>query len=141
MPEVDIKIGGRPFTVACQEGEEEFLESAAAMLDREAQVLAEAGGRLTQDRMLLMAGLMLADKAISAEEELRSMDRRVAEQGRMLEDLRNRPPPEPERVEIEVLREVEREVVPDSAMERVDALAETARSIAETAERLAAERG
>jgi cell division protein ZapA len=140
MPEVDVKIGGRPFTVACQDGEEEFLQSAAAMLDREAQVLAEAGGRLTQDRMLLMAGLMLADKAISAEEELRSMDRRLSEQSRMLEELRNRPPPEPERVEIEVLRDVEREVVPDGVMERVDSLAASVRAVADAAERLAAER-
>ena len=45
MPEVDIHIGGRVFQVACQEGEEHFLQSAAALLDNEAQALAEAMGR------------------------------------------------------------------------------------------------
>ena len=33
MPDVTIKIGDRSFEVACQEGEEHFLQSAAAMLD------------------------------------------------------------------------------------------------------------
>ncbi len=33
MPEVQIKIGGRPFQVACQEGEEHFLQAAAQLLD------------------------------------------------------------------------------------------------------------
>ena len=38
MPEVTIYIGGRGFHVSCQEGEEAFLQSAAKMLDDEAQV-------------------------------------------------------------------------------------------------------
>ena len=33
MPEVKVAIGGREFGVACQEGEEHYLHSAAAMLD------------------------------------------------------------------------------------------------------------
>ncbi|MFB0994252.1 MAG: cell division protein ZapA, partial [Paracoccaceae bacterium] len=39
MPEVIISIGGRKFEVACQEGEEHFVHSAAAIFDREAQPL------------------------------------------------------------------------------------------------------
>ena len=39
MPEVKIEIGGRQFEVACQEGEEHYLHSAAAMLDIEASTL------------------------------------------------------------------------------------------------------
>ena len=35
MPEVDIKIGGRTFAVACQAGEEHFLQSAADLLNGE----------------------------------------------------------------------------------------------------------
>ena len=32
MPEVEILIGGRSFSVACQEGEEQYLYSAAHIL-------------------------------------------------------------------------------------------------------------
>ena len=71
MPELDITIGGRTFLVACQPGEEHFLRSAAAMLDSEAQVLVGQMGRMTDARLLLMAGLMLADKTAALEDELR----------------------------------------------------------------------
>ena len=66
MPELDIRIGGRTFTVACQAGEEPFLQAAAALLDAEAAPLAAQVGRLPEARLLLMAGLMLADRSICA---------------------------------------------------------------------------
>ncbi|MEM9320665.1 MAG: cell division protein ZapA [Pseudomonadota bacterium] len=70
MPELVVDIGGRDFTVACQEGEEPFLEAAASMLDAEATSILSQVGRMPTDRMLLMAGLMLADKTAALEEEL-----------------------------------------------------------------------
>ncbi len=79
MPELTITIGGRSFPVACQEGEEHFLRAAAAMLDAEAQPLLAQMGRLPEAKMLLMAGLMLADKTAAVEDELRSLKARVAE--------------------------------------------------------------
>ena len=62
MPEVEVEIGGRRFTVACQPGEEDYLITAASVLDTEASAIGEKIGRLPESRMLLMAGLMLADK-------------------------------------------------------------------------------
>ncbi len=79
MPELTITIGGRAFPVACQEGEEHFLRSAAAMLDAEAQPLISQMGRLPEAKMLLMAGLMLADKTAAVEDEIRSLKARLAE--------------------------------------------------------------
>jgi A/G-specific adenine glycosylase len=70
MPEIVIQIGGRDFTVACQEGEEPYLRSAAQMLDTEASVVIGQIGRMPSERMLLMAGLMLADKTAGLEEDL-----------------------------------------------------------------------
>jgi cell division protein ZapA len=70
MPEITIHIGGRDFEVVCKDGEEPFLQSAAALLDTEAQALAGALGRIPESRMLLMAGLMLADKTASLEDQL-----------------------------------------------------------------------
>ena len=71
MAEVKVEIGGRIFEVACRAGEEHFLKSAAAMLDSEAAALNDALGRMPETRMLLMAGLMLADKTASLEDQLR----------------------------------------------------------------------
>lgn len=79
MPDVTIKIGDREFDVACQEGEEHYLRSAAAMLDNEAQSLLGQIRHLTESRMLLMAGLMLADKTAGIDDNLKLAEARIAE--------------------------------------------------------------
>lgn len=72
MSEVQIRIGGRPFTVACQPGEEAYLEAAARMLDAEASALVGQLGKMPEPQMLLMAGLMLADKTAALEDRLKT---------------------------------------------------------------------
>jgi cell division protein ZapA len=79
VPELEITVGGRPFRVACQEGEEHFLRAAAQVLDGEAQPLIAQLGRMPEGRMLLMAGLMLADRTAAVEDELRGLKARLAE--------------------------------------------------------------
>lgn len=77
MADVRISIGSRDFEVSCQPGEEHFLRSAARLLDNEATVLIGQIGRLPEARMLLMAGLMLADKTAGLEDQLRAMEERA----------------------------------------------------------------
>ncbi|MHA7851692.1 cell division protein ZapA [Roseovarius sp.] len=103
MPEVEITIGGRSFEVACQDGEEHYLRAAAKMLDEEASVLTAQIGRIPEPRMLLMAGLMLADKTAGLQDKLRVMEDRMAEKEAELDQLRNAPTPEAERVEVPVV--------------------------------------
>lgn len=103
MPEVTIMIGGRGFEVSCQDGEESFLHSAAKMLDDEAQVLSDQIGRMPEARMLLMAGLMLADKTAAVEDRIKEIEATLAERQAELEQLREAPRPEPERIEVPVV--------------------------------------
>ena len=77
MPEVAVSIGGRTFEVACQDGEEHFLHAAAKLLDTEAQTLLDQIGRMPESRMLLMSGLLLADKAAGTEDQIRSLEKRI----------------------------------------------------------------
>ena len=79
MPELDVMIGGRSFQVSCQPGEEHFLRSAAAMLDAETTPIVAQLGRLPETKLLLMAGLMLADKTAAVEDEIRTLRAKVAE--------------------------------------------------------------
>ena len=74
MPEVEIEIGGRRFEVACQPGEEDYLISAATALNEEASNIGQQSGRLSESRMLLMAGLMLADQMGSFKDKLAKRD-------------------------------------------------------------------
>jgi len=103
MPEETITIGGRAFEVACQPGEEHFLQAAAQLLDTEARNLIQQIGRLPEARMLLMAGLMLADKTAGFEDKLRAAEARVEQLQREIEALRSRPTPEPQRLEVPVI--------------------------------------
>ncbi len=116
MPDIEITIGGRSFTVSCQPGEEHFLRAAAKALDTEAQPLIAQMGRIPEARMLLMAGLMLADKTAAVEDENRQLKARLA-------DVDGRPAAEPVRIE-----------VPDIPPQLTETLAE----IAARAEALAA---
>lgn len=91
MAELKITIGGREFEVACQDGEEHFLRTAAGMLDAEASVLIGQIGRMPEARMLLMAGLMLADKTAGMEDQLREAEARVAAAEAALAEARANP--------------------------------------------------
>lgn len=124
MPDIPISIGGREYIVACEAGEEPFLQAAVKMLDGEASALMATGARLTSDRMLLMAGLMLADKALSTEEQLKAMEERLAQQAARIDALQDAPPPEPVRVE----------VMPEGALDRLRGLADQAEALASAAE-------
>ena len=124
MPEVDIEIGGRTFQVACQEGEEHYLQAAAKMLDDEAAVLTAQIGRIPESRMLLMAGLMLADKTAGMQDKLREAEDAMAEEEAELAQLRNAPAPEPERIEVPVVPTAITDTLAEIAA-RAEALAET----------------
>ena len=123
MPEVEIHIGGRSFEVACQEGEQHFLTSAAKMLDDEAQVLASQIGHIPEPRMLLMAGLMLADKTAGVEDRLREVEAKLAETEGMLQALQSA---EPEKVEVAV--------IPNEVSETLAELAARAEALAASVE-------
>ncbi|WP_425070816.1 cell division protein ZapA [Sagittula sp. S175] len=122
--EVEIIIGGRSFEVACQEGEQQFLQSAAALLDAEAQVLVDQIGRIPEPRMLLMAGLMLADKTAGLEEKLREVEGQMRVLKAQVEELKNAPAPEPEKVEVAVIPNDVIDALAEIAA-RTEALAET----------------
>lgn len=92
MPEVRITIGGREFDVACQAGEEHFLRSAAQMLDAEATALMGQIGRIPEMRMLLMSGLMLADKTAALEDQVRAAEERAVIAERAVERARTASP-------------------------------------------------
>lgn len=131
MPEVTIQIGGRGFDVSCQEGEEAFLQSAARMLDDEAQVLSDQIGRMPESRMLLMAGLMLADKAAGTDEKIHTLEAKLAAVEAELHALRNMPLPEPERIEVAV--------VPPSVTDTLAELAARAEALASVIEERSSE--
>lgn len=123
MPQIEIAVGGRTFEVACQEGEEQFLHSAAAMLDAEATHLADQIGRMPEGRMLLMAGLMLADKTAGLEDQVRQLQTEADTLRAKVADLEAQPAPEPLRIEVPVVPAAVKDALAEIAA-RAEALAD-----------------
>jgi cell division protein ZapA len=69
MAEVDVIIAGRPYRVACRDGEEENLRAAARLVDAKSREALTGLGTLSEARQLLFAGLLLADQLIEKQPE------------------------------------------------------------------------
>ncbi|MFD1883324.1 cell division protein ZapA [Paracoccus pacificus] len=115
MPEVNFTIGHKDYVLACQPGEERLLEKAATLLNGEAQQILEQAGRMPEQRLLLLAGLMLADR-------LTALEDRAASAERELNRLKANPP----RQEVPV--------IPTEIIETLAELAARAESLADRAE-------
>ena len=66
---VDLSIAGRTYQVACREGEEENLLSAARLVDGKSREALAGLGTLSEARQFLFAALLLADQIIEKRPE------------------------------------------------------------------------
>ena len=69
MTELEISIGGRIFSVACDNEEQEKVKEAAALINEEADSIQSQLGRLPESKMLLLSALMIADRLVEVETE------------------------------------------------------------------------
>ena len=69
MTELEISIGGRTFSVACDNEEQEKVREAAALINEEADAIQSTLGRLPESKMLLLSALMIADRLVDLESE------------------------------------------------------------------------
>ncbi|WP_313137783.1 cell division protein ZapA [Paracoccus jeotgali] len=76
--DVSFTIGHKDYTVQSRDGEERLVRRAAALLDEEAQKILEQAGRMPEGRLLLLAGLMLADRHSSMEDRALMAERELA---------------------------------------------------------------
>jgi len=130
MPQVEIKIGGRSFEVACQEGEEQFLLTAAAMLDVEATSLSTQVGRMPESRMLLMAGLLLADRTAGLEDKVREAEGRLAQVQAQLEGAQTGSGAAQAPAPVIETKTIEVEVMPEGLVARLSEIADQAEAVA-----------
>ena len=114
MPNVEFRVGHKDYTLSCQDGEEKLLRRAAGMLDAEARQILDQAGRMPEPRLLLLAGLMLADRTSALEDRAAAAERELAR-------LKSNPP----RIEVPVIPAEIGEVMAELAA-RAEALAEKA---------------
>ena len=86
MTELEISIGGRIFSVACDNEEQEKVKEAAALINEEADSIQSQLGRLPESKMLLLSALMIADRLVDVETESKVFK----EKSEDLSDLKNK---------------------------------------------------
>lgn len=85
MAEVDLSIAGRPYRIACRDGEEENLRAAATLVDAKSREALAGLGTLSEARQLLFASLLLADQLVEQRGgQPRSFDDSLADRAELL---------------------------------------------------------
>lgn len=62
MPKVALEVNGRPYSVACRDGEEERIRELGRVLDHKVKGLVASVGQVGEAYLLLLAALQLADE-------------------------------------------------------------------------------
>ena len=71
MSEVEVSVGGRKYYVACNPGEETDVLEASVELNKEANNLIKNIGKVSDSKLLLMAGIMISGRLKSLEKDLK----------------------------------------------------------------------
>ena len=85
MAHVIVQVNGRPYTMQCPDGEEAHLRELAALLDSEVARVKASVGSVGDIRLLVMSGLMVADRLSEATARIQELE----EQVRGLRESRN----------------------------------------------------
>ena len=73
MTELEISIGGRFFSIACDNEEQDKVKEAASLINDEADAMQSQLGRLPESKMLLLSALMVADRLVDLESESKAL--------------------------------------------------------------------
>jgi cell division protein ZapA len=84
MASVNATIGGRQFRLACEDGQEEHLQSLAKDLEGRIEELRQKFGEIGDTRLTVMAALTVADELAEATRKIR----RLEEEATALQDAR-----------------------------------------------------
>ncbi len=79
MSEVEINVGGRKYAIACNSGEESDVIAASEELNKEAENMINAVGKVPDVKLLLMAGLMVSGRLKTIEKELLTKNEEILE--------------------------------------------------------------
>ncbi len=79
MPLVNVMVNSRAYTIACDDGEEEHLKELAAHVDSKVRELLGSVGQVGDQRLLLMAAVLITDELFEAKARLDAHSANAAE--------------------------------------------------------------
>lgn len=78
MPQVTVTIDGKQYRMACDEGQEEHLIGLAERFDRYVMHLKDSFGEIGDQRLTVMAGIMVMDELAELQKRMKGMESEVA---------------------------------------------------------------
>ena len=77
MANVIVTVAERPYTMQCPDGEEDHLRELAKLLDTEVMRIKQSVGSIGDIRLLVMSGLMVADRLSEAIRKIEDLEDQV----------------------------------------------------------------
>ena len=77
MANVVVTVADRPYTMQCPDGEEGHLRELATLLDTEVSRIKSSVGSIGDIRLLVMSGLMVADRLSEAIKKIEALEDQV----------------------------------------------------------------
>ncbi len=77
MAQVTVYIDGKAYRMACDEGQEEHLENLASKFDKYVAHLKASFGEIGDQRLTVMAGIMVMDELAELQKRVRGMESEV----------------------------------------------------------------
>jgi cell division protein ZapA len=74
---VIVTVADRPYTMQCPDGEEDHLRDLARLLDTEVLRIKQSVGSIGDIRLLVMSGLMVADRLSEAIRKIEDLEDQV----------------------------------------------------------------
>jgi len=116
MAQVVVNVNGRAYTMQCNDGEEVHLAELGELLDSEIDRIKDAVGQVGDVRLLLMGGLVIADKLADALKRIEDLEA----QNRTIQASRNGAMRQGQELEETVIQRL------DAAARRLEAIARQA---------------
>ena len=77
MAQVTVTIDGKQYRMACDEGQEEHLIDLAARFDRYVNHLKGSFGEIGDQRLTVMAGIMVMDELAELQKRMKGMESEI----------------------------------------------------------------
>ena len=77
MTNVVVTVADRPYTMQCPDGEEDHLRELASLLDTEVTRIKSSVGSIGDIRLLVMSGLMVADRLSESLQKIEALEEQV----------------------------------------------------------------
>jgi cell division protein ZapA len=78
MAQVTVTIDGKQYRMACDEGQEEHLMELASRFDQYVMHLKQSFGEIGDQRLTVMAGIMVMDELSELQRRMRGMESEIA---------------------------------------------------------------